>query len=143
MPWRVSKALYVSACIYLSRRMVWRYILHVNRKKKLENDGFEVHLIKKNRLFYILKRQKLMIWKIIPSNRLTRFFLGCNHWIEYHLLSLTLYIINMRFGTEILQFFAQYLFNQYTNFIWIYNLSADNSFDTYRSEQDVFVKRPN
>ena len=43
----VSKAVTLSGCIYLSRRMVFRYILHVNRKKKLENDGFEVHLIKK------------------------------------------------------------------------------------------------
>ena len=49
----VSKAVTLSGCIYLSRRMVFRYILHVNRKKKLENDGFEVHLIKNRLLLYI------------------------------------------------------------------------------------------
>ena len=119
MPWRVSKALYVSACVYLSRRMVFRYILHVNRKKKLENDGFEVHLIKKPAFIIYWRGRSWWSKKLCPPIDWQDFFLGCKHQIEYHLSCLTLYISKIRFGTEI-----QYLFNQYTNFIWIYNLSV-------------------
>ena len=53
-----------------------------------------------------------MIWKIMSSNRLTRFFsrMQTLNRISFIMLDLV--------------HFAQYSFNQYTNFIWIYNLSA-------------------
>ena len=140
MLWRVSKALYVSACIYLSRRMVWRYILNVNRKKKLENDGFEVHLIKKPAFIIYWRGRSWWSEKLYPPIDWQDFFWDAiiESNIIYYPWPCILSIWDL-----VPKNFAQYLFNQYTNFIWVYNLSADNSFDTYRSEQDVFVKRPN